>query len=1120
MTNSTRGRVQTPDLDLRQAIRPQGLPGSTFIRPPEASRDNSLLQIADALSGVNAGLRNYSTKLRRDRAEQTDSWKTQAEADSIRLSPEEYKKRLDEVPVDARKFYEAGAGFSDAADYQTALTDAYNNNFNRDTDDVYSWTEGFRRKYVADRGITDPHRLAAFGRATDPMHGDVVGFQKKYLGEKLDMEKASAAKSNYELAIQQVKREGGAPVQIGRLLSELGGEWKDAKGGSLTPKQHDAILGDLAAKYAAQGDVETTKAILSSQRGGRGSLLQDSEYAAAANATLESAISQSQKNALARDPYEKAKVKLRAYQGIASDDEINGAPTLSSSEKTEYFAARDSQRQENEKRRIDAESLAEWQKQFDVSRKASLLDLRTKTLDPNSGFTGVVFQDMVTLDRKDPTKEIVYTAKEQKDDLIELHEAETAVRLQQELAVAGSDSVAQQKAVESANAAHLQFYGTLAEPRRQWAAQMNGAVTAVPGIIASKGAVPKAVEDAYAVYSGLMTQNPALVSMMVKDDNTRLLFETFGAVRQAGSAPAEAWVTAAERVRLKAENKLPPFSASARDISDKMRGSWDGGGIPATGLMINEVRTQAEILFQTGHMTEDEALSKAAERVKANYTEINGAMVYTAQAGIPKDFGDKVERKLGQLVEMYGTERSIGKDGAVTSTVMVDDEDELIVTPMAGSANEWNVVIKAEGRNLLDDSGKPVTITLDDLDLLAQSDQLDEAARHKGKDSTNYLYATDNFLGQGVPFVLGGLWETQEQHENALKELQQDKMRRNREGEPLHWLDKKNPMTTRGFQSDYGPSGKYSPQKMNRDSWLDDVAVDKAEVLIAKNEDFRSEPYDDGGTLRIGFGSDTITKADGTWQRVVPGMKITRDDALRDLQRRKKEFQSTIVGQIGAKRWEGFNDIQKAVLTDAAYNYGSLPKRLVAAVDSGDTNQVSLVLLRMGKDNGGIRMARYRQNAALFRGALGPLMLGGLSTKPRKGLGLFKSSGHNTHKLDTDNLNPAYKSRLSALQSRWGEDLRLNSAFRDPGTNAAVGGAKGSRHQHGDAVDIDVRDWPLAKRRDFIRMASAMGFTGIGVYRGAIHLDTRSARKAWGPSHSRASVPPWARVVIAEHLAQ
>jgi hypothetical protein len=117
---------------------------------------------------------------------------------------------------------------------------------------------------------------------------------------------------------------------------------------------------------------------------------------------------------------------------------------------------------------------------------------------------------------------------------------------------------------------------------------------------------------------------------------------------------------------------------------------------------------------------------------------------------------------------------------------------------------------------------------------------------------------------------------------------------------------------------------------------------------------------------------------------------------------------------------------------------------------------------------------------------------------------------------DLTNVDVAVLERFEGLQSAFGSQLPIISGYRDPAHNKRVGGADRSMHLERRAIDIDVTKLSEVERVRFIEMASAMGFTGIGVYSNSLHLDTGS-RRGWGPSYKSDSIPAWARDVMAQH---
>lgn len=108
-----------------------------------------------------------------------------------------------------------------------------------------------------------------------------------------------------------------------------------------------------------------------------------------------------------------------------------------------------------------------------------------------------------------------------------------------------------------------------------------------------------------------------------------------------------------------------------------------------------------------------------------------------------------------------------------------------------------------------------------------------------------------------------------------------------------------------------------------------------------------------------------------------------------------------------------------------------------------------------------------------------------------------------------EGVTPQARSALDALFASYGSSLPIISAYRDPQTNARVGGARGSQHLHGNAFDFDVSGIPFDERLRIADLARAAGFQGFGFYDNSMHFDVGPSR-AWGPDYSSASIPSWA----------
>lgn len=146
------------------------------------------------------------------------------------------------------------------------------------------------------------------------------------------------------------------------------------------------------------------------------------------------------------------------------------------------------------------------------------------------------------------------------------------------------------------------------------------------------------------------------------------------------------------------------------------------------------------------------------------------------------------------------------------------------------------------------------------------------------------------------------------------------------------------------------------------------ASVNGAVSLIKDFEGFISKPKWDVNAFRAGYGSDTVTLADGTIQKITEGMSVSVADANRDLVRRIGEFQDGIKKQIGADTFNSFDEKQQAALASIAYNYGSLPDRIVAAIKSGNQATIVKAIRGLGGDNGGINKDRRNSEADVFLG--------------------------------------------------------------------------------------------------------------------------------------------------------
>jgi len=87
--------------------------------------------------------------------------------------------------------------------------------------------------------------------------------------------------------------------------------------------------------------------------------------------------------------------------------------------------------------------------------------------------------------------------------------------------------------------------------------------------------------------------------------------------------------------------------------------------------------------------------------------------------------------------------------------------------------------------------------------------------------------------------------------------------------------------------------------------------------------------------------------------------------------------------------------------------------------------------------------------------------------------------------------------RLQSLRDICGHSLSINSGYRCPKHNKAIGGAPNSMHTKGIAVDISTSGWGADKLHRFLSLAFSLGFNGIGIASNYFHIDVRSVAAMW-----------------------
>lgn len=94
----------------------------------------------------------------------------------------------------------------------------------------------------------------------------------------------------------------------------------------------------------------------------------------------------------------------------------------------------------------------------------------------------------------------------------------------------------------------------------------------------------------------------------------------------------------------------------------------------------------------------------------------------------------------------------------------------------------------------------------------------------------------------------------------------------------------------------------------------------------------------------------------------------------------------------------------------------------------------------------------------------------------------------------------ALASSLQILRDAIGKPIRINSSYRTPSHNKAIGGVSNSQHLYAKAADIVVNGMtPASVKKEIEALISAGNMTqgGIGLYNTFVHYDIRGTKARW-----------------------
>lgn len=104
-------------------------------------------------------------------------------------------------------------------------------------------------------------------------------------------------------------------------------------------------------------------------------------------------------------------------------------------------------------------------------------------------------------------------------------------------------------------------------------------------------------------------------------------------------------------------------------------------------------------------------------------------------------------------------------------------------------------------------------------------------------------------------------------------------------------------------------------------------------------------------------------------------------------------------------------------------------------------------------------------------------------------LNYFKLSEFDCSHTGENKMDELFLMNLDLLRRKCGFPFKINSGYRSPAHPLEASKSKPGTHTQGIAADIAVESG--AQRYAIVYEATKMGFTGIGVAKGFVHVDMR-----------------------------
>ncbi|WP_189468411.1 hypothetical protein [Litchfieldella qijiaojingensis] len=496
---------------------------------------------------------------------------------------------------------------------------------------------------------------------------------------------------------------------------------------NLSNAEQDAVLMQVASKYARDGQADVVEKLLTDNRGGIGAIIDKRGKVGSEAASI---LRQAEKNYHSDNRERTFDARMRffeeAEQGMLNEEELlawheENPGALTEGRIRSLFRSNRSAQEAKRK------ALAE-QREEDAIRarqnneRAEIVTQGIKAL--RNGTTHRIQPVAVT----DDNGELEMMSKEDQLEAIKTELHNTVIPRY-------ASQFPEEEQGEAAFNYALEIYSKNPNlVNDQWKATLENAPGAVTAAAATDGdEIPTKLKEGYALYNRLRVRNPGLLNGMITEKD-RDVYEAIRIGEQYMGLPFERSVSQAHRIATNQDIEDNPSIRARYDEVDaaveSLNGWVDGwGDVKNDSYVSTELRKIGRHIARAGGST---GLDQAVERFKSEHEFINGWAVPTRGQNVPVNFKELAEKKINEYVEKNSDEGM--------------SEDDITVFPLGGSGSSgvWTLVDQTTASPLSDPIGSTFT-----LDQLMREDQEErdraarEALREQGHTSTDGLTAEE-----------------------------------------------------------------------------------------------------------------------------------------------------------------------------------------------------------------------------------------------------------------------------------------------------------------------------------------------------------------------------------------